>query len=313
MFPCGSTRPLASNVNYFAGDVVPNAVLAKVGTGGKVCIYTLAGTDIVADVNGYVPAGGSLGTVVPARLLETRSGPNNKTIDHLFEGIGRRGVGTTLELQVTGRGGVPNDADAVMLNVTAVFPAAPGFLTVFPCGSTRPLASNVNYFAGDVVPNAVLAKVGTGGKVCIYTLAGTDIVADVNGYVPAGGSSGTVVPARLLETRSGPNNKTIDHLFEGIGRRGVGTTLELQVTGRGGVPNDADAVMLNVTAVFPAAPGFLTVFPCGSTRPLASNVNYFAGDVVPNAVLAKVGTGGKVCIYTLAGTDIVADVNGYVP
>ena len=64
--------------NYFAGDVVPNAVLAKVGPGGKVCIYTLAGTDIVADVNGYVPAGGSLGTVVPARLLETRLGSEQR-------------------------------------------------------------------------------------------------------------------------------------------------------------------------------------------------------------------------------------------
>jgi hypothetical protein len=42
-------------VNYVAGDVVPNAVLAKVGVGGKVCIYTLAATDIVVDVNGYVP------------------------------------------------------------------------------------------------------------------------------------------------------------------------------------------------------------------------------------------------------------------
>ena len=54
MFPCGESRPLASNVNYAPGDVVPNAVLAKVGAGGKVCIFTLAETDIVVDVNGSV-------------------------------------------------------------------------------------------------------------------------------------------------------------------------------------------------------------------------------------------------------------------
>ena len=86
---------------------------------------------------------------------------------------------------MTGRGGVPADADAVMLNVTAVFPVAAGFLTVYPCGTTLPKASNVNYGPGDVAPNAVLAKIGTGGKVCIYTLAATDIIVDVNGYVPA--------------------------------------------------------------------------------------------------------------------------------
>jgi hypothetical protein len=30
-------------------------------------------------------------------------------------------------------------------------------------------------------------------------------------------------------------------------------------------------------------------------------------------VLAKIGTGGKVCIYILAAADIVVDVTGYVP
>lgn len=70
--------------------------------------------------------------------------------------------------------------------------------------------------------------------------------------------------------------------------------------------------MLNVTAVLPQGPGFLTVYPCGSLRPLASKVNYFAGQVVPNAVLAKIGTDGKVCIFTLAATHILVDVNGFV-
>jgi hypothetical protein len=64
--------------------------------------------------------------------------------------------------------------------------------------------------------------------------------------------------------------------------------------------------------VAPNAAGYLTVYPCGVTRPLASNVNYVAGQVVPNAVLVKVGTAGKVCIFSLAATDIVVDVNGYV-
>ena len=48
------SKCLPPNVNYSAGDVVPNAVLAKVGSGGKVCIYTKATSHILADVNGYV-------------------------------------------------------------------------------------------------------------------------------------------------------------------------------------------------------------------------------------------------------------------
>jgi hypothetical protein len=313
VFPCGTEMPLASSVNYGPGDVVANAVLAKIGTGGKVCIYSPAATDIVVDVTGYIAAGSLFGTVVPGRLLDTRSGLNDLTVDGFFQGIGRRGAGTTLELTVTGRGGVPNNAGAVMLNVTAVSPSAAGFLTVFPCGTEMPLASSVNYGPGDVVANAVLAKIGTGGKVCIYSPAATDIVVDVTGYIAAGSLFGTVVPGRLLETRSGLYDLTVDGFFQGNGRRGAGTTLELTVTGRGGVPNNAGAVMLNVTAVSPGAPGFLTVFPCGTTMPLASSVNYGPGDVVANAVLAKIGAGGKVCIYSPAATDIVVDVTGYIP
>ena len=309
VFPCGSAQPNASNVNYVPGDVVPNMVFAKVGTGGKVCIYTRSTTGVLVDVSGYVEAGGSLGPVVPARVLDTR--PGQKTIDGQFQGQGARSAGSVLELQVTGRGGVPAAGiDAVMLNVTAVAPAARGYLTVFPCGSAQPNASNVNYVPGDVVPNMVFAKVGTGGKVCIYTRSTTGVLVDVSGYVEAGGSLGPVVPARVLDTR--PGQKTIDGQFQGQGARSAGSVLELQVTGRGGVPSAGiDAVMLNVTAVAPAARGYLTVFPCGSAQPNASNVNYVPGDVVPNMVFAKVGTGGKVCIYTRSTTGILVDVSGW--
>jgi ELWxxDGT repeat protein len=312
VFPCGEDVPTASNVNYGPGEVVPNAVLAKVGVGGRVCLFTLAEADLLVDVNGFVPAGGSPETLVPARLLETRSGAGLVTVDGAFQGGGRVGAGAVLELLVAGRGGVPVDADAVMLNVTVVGPSGPGFVTVFPCGEDVPTASNVNYGPGEVVPNAVLAKVGVGGRVCLFTLAEADLLVDVNGFVPAGGSPETLVPARLLETRSGAGLVTVDGAFQGGGRVGAGAVLELLVAGRGGVPVDADAVMLNVTVVGPSGPGFVTVFPCGEDVPTASNVNYGPGEVVPNAVLAKVGVGGRVCLFTLAEADLLVDVNGAI-
>jgi len=145
-----------------------------------------AGAGPASTASGTVTPVASLVALTQSRLLDTRSGPNDLTVDGSFEGIGRRGAGTTLELTVAGRGGVPNDAGAVMLNVTAVSPGAPGFLTVFPCANTMPLASSVNYGPGDVVANAVLAKIGAGGKVCIYSLAAIDIVVDVTGYIAAG-------------------------------------------------------------------------------------------------------------------------------
>ncbi len=308
VFPCGGSVPSASSVNYAPGQVVPNAALAEVGTGGNVCVFSLAATDVVVDVSGFVPVGGSPSSVSPARLLETRVG--GSTVDGQFNAAGRLAAGATLELPVAGRGGVPVDAAAVMVNVTAVSPESAGYLSVFPCGGGQPEASSVNYGPGAVVPNAVLAKVGAGGKVCIFSLAATDVLVDVNGYVPAGGSPTAVSPARLLETRVG--GSTIDGQFNAAGRLAAGATLELPVAGRGDVPIDATAVMVNVTAVGPASAGFLTVFPCGGSVPSTSSVNYGPGQVVPNGVLAMVGAGGMVCIFSLADTEVLVDVTGYV-
>ncbi len=251
--------------------------------------------------------------LVPARLLETRSGPGMTTIDGVGLGAGRVGADSTINVKVAGRHNIPLSAKAVMLNVTAVFPAGPGFLTVFPCGSDRPGTSSVNYGAGQVVANAALAKLGTNGEVCVYTLAAADIVVDVTAYVPDGGSVNPIVPGRLFETRVGDFAKTVDGQGLPGQRVGANQTVEVKVTDRHGIPADASSVMLNLTAVFPDGPGFLTAFPCGQPQPTTSSVNYGTGQVVANTALAKVGAGGKVCIYSLAATDVIADVTGYAP
>jgi hypothetical protein len=181
-------------------------------------------------------------------------------------------------------------------------------LTVFPCGSERPNTSNVNFASGAVVPNSVIARVGEGGKVCVYSSADTDVLVDVSAsFVDASALAPLAVPQRVLDTRSG--GSTGDGQFAGVGRVAAGATLELPVAGRVGVPGDASSVVLNVTAVAPSAGGFLTVFPCGSERPNTSNVNFASGAVVPNSVIARVGEGGKVCVYSSADTDVLVDVS----
>jgi hypothetical protein len=112
--------------------------------------------------------------------------------------------GETLALQVTGRAGVPADAVAVSMNVTAVGPGEGGFITVYPCGQLRPEASNLNYVSGSVVANLVTVRPGVGGKVCIYSSATSGLLADVAGYFAAGSSFVPVNnPERILDTRTG--------------------------------------------------------------------------------------------------------------
>jgi hypothetical protein len=193
-----------------------------------------------------------------------------------------------------------------------VLPDGPGFLTVFPCDEDRPVpAASVNYSGGDVRPNAALTKLSVTGTVCIYTLRATDLVVDVNGVFTAGSGFDSINPLRLLESRIGPELTTFDGEFEGEGRLVDGDIVALQVTGRLGIPDGAVAASLNVVAVLPDGPGFLTVFPCDEDRPVpAASVNYSGGDVRPNAALTKLSATGTVCIYTLRATDLVVDVNG---
>ena len=312
VFPCGVPIPTASSLNYDAAETVPNAVLTKLGTGGTVCLYVQRTTHLIVDVNGEFPPTSTYTPLVPARLLDTRSaGPGIGTIDGLSLSGGVVAGGTTLQLQVGGRGGVALDAKAAALNVTVTEASEAGFLTVFPCGIPIPTASNLNYVAGDTVPNAVISELGTDGTVCFFAQRTTHLIVDVNGDFPATSSYTPLVPARLLDTRpAGPGISTIDGLSLSGGVVTGGTTLELQVGGRGGVRADARAVMLNVTVTEASEAGFLTVFPCGVPIPTASNLNYVAGGTVPNAVLSKVGTDGKVCLFAQRTTHLIVDVNG---
>ena len=126
------------------------------------------------------------------------------TVDGRYAKLGLRDAGVTTVLAVAGRGGVPSDAKAVTLNVTSTGSLAAGFVTVFPCGASRPNTSNLNFAAGATVANAVTTSVGDGGAVCIYNSAPTHVIVDVGGYFARSAPFGAVDPARLLDTRGGP-------------------------------------------------------------------------------------------------------------
>ena len=308
VFPCGASQPTASSVNYTTGAVVPNAVVTKVGSGGLVCLFVSEATHLVVDVTGFFPASTTLQSINPARVLETR--PGLLTIDGSQQGDRLRAASSTTAVQITGRASVPSGATAVVLNVTVTEAQGAGFVTAFPCGAPIPTASNINYVAGSTVAGLVVAKIGDGGAVCLFTSTATHLIADVDGYFPAITSYQALNPARLLETRAAES--TIDGQFLGAGLLPAGTVTELAVTGRGGVPVGATTVVLNVTVTEPTAPGFITVYPCGITRPLTSNLNYEVGTTTANAAIVQVGTAGTVCLFNSNPTQLVADVSGYL-
>jgi hypothetical protein len=301
--------PNSSNLNFVAGDIVPNLVLARVGACGKIRLDNYSGlTNTIADVVGWFDTGvgggdGFVG-ITPTRILDTRDGT---------DGIGGRfGQGETRTLTVapSAKGLVPRDATAVVLNVTAANPTNEGYVTVFPHGIARPLASSLNTQPGQTRPNLVVAKVGTDGAVDLFTFCdlngSVDLVADIVGYFrPGGGQVFGVDPQRLFDSRTGQNTTR--------GPFGSGESRPVQVTGQAGVPGNASAVILNVTVTEPTSAGFVTVWPTGTAMPLASSLNFVAGQTVPNLVMVKLGAGGQVSLLNSAGSShLLADVVGYV-
>jgi hypothetical protein len=301
--------PSTSNLNLNAGETVPNMVLARVGAGGIVRLnYSgYAPMHIIADVAGWFDtsapetARGGLGfsSVAPSRLLDTRN--------HVGDNIGRYQPGDTRSLQVAGVAGVPADAQSVVLNITGAAPTGIGFVTVFPDGTVMPNASNLNLNPGQTRPNLVVVKVGAGGRIRLAALeTDTDLIVDVLGYYGTGGGRTTTIdPVRVVDSRGGLG--TDARAF------GPGETRRVKVAGVSGVPANARAVMLNVTAVTPTSWGWLTVWPSNLKQPGASNLNWPGGTNVPNMVMVGVAPDGTISIYNdLGDTQVLVDVFGYV-
>ncbi len=253
-------------------------------------------------------SGGSYVAVTPFRVADTRPSSGQP-----YAGM-TLGPQQTLNVQVTGSAsGVPAGAAAAVLNVTAVDPTAAGFLTVFPEGTTMPTVSNLNFAAGDTVPNLVTVGLSSSGMVSIYNSAGsTNVVVDVDGYyTSAAASNGSglynpLSPTRVMGTlQSG----------QAVGPNSVASVTVAGSSATDGVPANATAVVVNVTAAHATAPSFLTVYPAGNTTPHASNLNFGAqmpGQAIANRVTVGVGTGGQIDVYNHAGTvNVDVDVDGY--
>jgi hypothetical protein len=256
-----------------------------------------AGAGAISGVGRYIP-------LPPLRILDTRDGNGAAK--------GKLTGGQTIDLQVTGRAGVPTSGvSAVVFNLTGTGATGPGFVTAWPAGGAKPNASSLNLETGSTVANLVTVSVGNGGKVSLFTFGGTHLVADIAGYYePVDGSTTNgrfvpVSPARVLDTRNAigiPTNTKV----------GAGKTITVQLTGKGGIPvSGVSAVVANLTATGADQPGFVTAWPSGAV-PNASNVNLDAvGQTRPNQIILPVSSTGTINLFTYAGTHLIVDVAGY--
>lgn len=302
---CNGGRELGQIVMASPGRSEDNLIVAPISASGEVCFYDLGlpPEDVSIQRWGYLsPTATPTAEGLPYSGFVERELPGYEAVapDRLFD---TRDSGTpvasgsTFRYRVTG---LPADATAVALNLTATETSGPGFVSAYPCDAAEvPEVSNVNWTgAGATVPNFAIVSLGDTGELCFDVLSTTHLIADLAGYFVEGGGSGfaTVAPNRLFDTRNlgGP--------VPG------GTSYEFDLTGR--VPAGATAAVVNVTITEPAGPGFATLYPCGQAPPDASNVNYLGGETRPNVATVKIPADGRICFFTSATAHILADLAG---
>jgi len=315
-YPDGGALPSASNLNFSANKNIANLVTVKVGADDKVDLHngSSASTDLIGDVEGYYvesTTGDYYLPNSPTRVLDTRNG------------TGAVGAGATISLSVpectsgSGSSKITATAEAVALNVTAVSPTANGVVTVYPSGATAPNASNLNYYSGENVPNLVVVEVGADGKVEFHngSTGSVQLVADLEGcYSTTLGSAFVpITPYRALDSRNGigqesaqpapalPDNDVLWYPQDETPARG-------NIGGSGIV-----AAVMNVTVTQPTAGGVITAYPTPGSLPTASNLNFTAGETVPNLVMVSVGPGFSLALYngSKGTTELIADIFGY--
>ncbi len=297
-FPAGTVWAGTSSVNVAKLGNAAALVTVPVGSGGKVSIRNgTAPVDLVVDVVGYFThdiAGSPFTPMDARRVLDTR-------LSQIMPARGK------LTVPIRGSYGVPATARGVLVNVTTTGGTQAGYVTVAPTVGTAPSTSSVNYAAKDTVANRAVSLLSPDGSLDVYADTSTHVILDIVGWFGTGGDDlryNALKPARILDTRNG--NGELGPL------QGQAVSV-LDVTGRGGVPADAESVLATFTITGPTWSTFATAWPDSQAQPGTSDLNVQRGGTRANLIAPELSTAtGSAALTIHSGSaNAVLDVLGY--
>ncbi|PZE27263.1 hypothetical protein DEI86_07150 [Curtobacterium sp. MCBD17_028] len=306
--PDGSTASALMLVFDGGGlGTTSNTATIAVGDDGTIQVASDVVTDLVIDVQGYYTANddgtaaGGFVSVPGTRIVDSRNGT----------GVSKAQIaaGSSVTFQVTGNGGVPAGASAVVANFIVIPAANGGYITPYPAGTSKPQRS-LQYAAG--VPTSLTAQVAlsSDGKLTVADdVNAIDLAVDVQGYFTAtngGGSVFTPAAGTVYDTRVSPNTALAGQ-----------ETRAIPVSGQAGVPavgSGVTAVALTLTALHAAnSGGNATVYADGAAKPATTSINFAGDSIRTNTVIVAVGSNGKIDLgnYSSDSTDYVLELQGW--
>jgi glucose/arabinose dehydrogenase len=309
-------RPSSSNINAPDGQVVANSSVVPLDDKGQIMLHVRTTTDVVVDVVGFfVDAPGATSTgrfesTTPFRLVDTREvpGPDNE-----YSVTPNGASSSTVNINVLGAlgagAGTPSGVAFIATGVSGQVQSS-GNLTLFAGGTTPLEVSHLNVNGssngvGDRRANLVVAPLGSDGSIDVRLHNVEDVVLDVVGWFTGGdapssttGRFSLLAPTREVDTR----------ISQGFGSLGPNSAASLNPNA---VPDNASAVVQNLTLTPSAAAGFVAAYPTSATRPLVSNLNATEGGQIRAALAITSLSTGTEDLYSLSGTELVVDIFGY--
>jgi len=143
---------------------------------------TATATDQFGDTSEFSacqPVGLYFYTVEPCRLIDTRD-PTGPDGSPALQPLARR------DFALAGRCSIPATATSLSVNISVTEPTSPGHLTLHPSDADPPIASSINFAAGQTRSNNATLKLSANGSGSIAVENGSSgtvhFVLDVTGY-----------------------------------------------------------------------------------------------------------------------------------
>ena len=296
---CGSSLPELSNVNVRPEGPTSNLAVVAIDATRQTCIFSDRGTDLIVDLVGWFGPG----RITVPRVRAAAGGRHSRARRCALPASPvHPSVGQFVEIPRSMLG-VPDEADAVVVNLTVTQATGYGYLTAFPCGGDPPNTSNVNYNVGVDRANASIMALGPQGSLCVR-LVGIER--------PRHRRRQRLVRRRRPGSTTGRGTQAHRRFAQRARRldRNVRTRRDPDPRSRRpNLPAGSRVAVLGVVSTVSSAAGFITVQPCGGQAEV-SNLNFVGGVDITNLAVVPLADDGTICVTSSARTHIVVDVFG---
>jgi YD repeat-containing protein len=285
-----------SQSSEFAAGGARNFAVTPVLAAGNVTIVSTVGVDVVLDVSGWysdaVGVAGSVFRPLQVRALDTRVAFRQGFCPSTAAQCLTMSNAAVLPVKVAGQFGVPMNATAVRVIVTAVNPSAAGELRMSPTG-TPTLSRFLDVSSPEWRSSTGVVKVGVGGTIDL-SLVGTlttDVAIDIAGYYVADPVGPVMVPV------SGAANPFVV-LNQDVA---LSETVGVRTGGYAGLPTSGvSSVVLAVTSnITKLGSGWATMWAGGQASPPAVGTMYWrAGESPTQIVVVPAGSDGRLNLFS---------------